>query len=249
MNERVYRSEAIVLRRSDYGEADRLITLYTPGRGKLRVIAKGVRKTTSRLGGHIELFMRCNLLMATGRNLDIITQAEVVETYGHLRENLQGISHAYYVAELLDRVTGEGEEQRAVFNLLVQTLQGLDSGSEADMFLRFFELRLLGLIGYQPAFFYCVRCQAQLTESAERWLPPHGMLCPNCAAISPGSASISLAAFKALRFLQRQSFAEVSALRLSEPLQREIEAVLRPMVGAVIERPLKSAAFLNAVRD
>ena len=85
---RVYRTEAIVLRRTDFGEADRLLTVYTPDRGKLRLIAKGARKPTSRKSGHVELFSRGQFLVAVGRELDIITQAETLEPFRPLRENL-----------------------------------------------------------------------------------------------------------------------------------------------------------------
>ncbi len=248
MNERIYRTEAIVLRRRDFGEADRLITLYTPGRGKQRVVAKGARKTTSRLGGHLELFTRSQLLLATGRNLDIITQAETITPYRALRQDLSRISYAYYVSDLLDKVTGDDEENRPLYNLLVQTLTGLDTASSPSLVVRFYVLRLLGLVGYQPAFFHCTRCQNELTEQSEQWLPPAGVLCPDCALQTPGALPISLAAFKALRFLQRQPFADMTALRLSEPLQAEIEDILRRMIRPILERDLKSIAFLQAVR-
>ena len=86
--ERLYRSEAIVLRRQDFGEADRLLTLFTPALGKIRVVAKGARKPQSRKAGHIESFMRTKMLFARGRNLDLVTQAELVEPYRALREDL-----------------------------------------------------------------------------------------------------------------------------------------------------------------
>ena len=86
--ERTYRTEAIVMRRKDIGEADRILTLLTPGRGKLRAIAKGIRKPRSRKAGHLELFTRSKLLLASGRDLDIITQAEVVDAYRPVRATL-----------------------------------------------------------------------------------------------------------------------------------------------------------------
>lgn len=89
MRPRVYSTEAIVLRRDDYGEADRLLTLLTPRSGKMRVMAKGARKTSSRKAGHVELFTRVTLMLARGRLFDIVTQAEAIETHRALREDLQ----------------------------------------------------------------------------------------------------------------------------------------------------------------
>ena len=120
--ERLYRAEAIVLRRMNLGEADRLLTLYTPEWGKIRVLAKGVRKPTSRKAGHLELFTHSRLLIAKGRSLDIVTQAETITPFLLLRKDLIRTSYAYYVAELVDRFLEEGEESPALFRLLLESL-------------------------------------------------------------------------------------------------------------------------------
>ncbi|HNN01573.1 MAG TPA: DNA repair protein RecO, partial [Turneriella sp.] len=125
MRERVYRTEAVIIRRSDFGEADRLLTLITPA-GKRRVIAKGARKTTSRLAGHIELFTHTMLLLAVGRTLDIVTQSTILHSFDGMRADLERISAAYYAAELIDRLLEEEDENRPAFDLLVSTLAALD---------------------------------------------------------------------------------------------------------------------------
>ena len=103
MRDRVYRTEAVIIRRADFGEADRVLTLITP-QGKRRVVAKGARKTTSRLAGHIELFTHATLLLAVGRNLDIVTQSVILHSFETLRGDLKRIGAAYYAAELIDRL-------------------------------------------------------------------------------------------------------------------------------------------------
>src|SRR5438045_6553086 len=149
MRERVYRTEAVIIRRSDFGEADRLLTLITP-MGKRRVVAKGARKTTSRLAGHIELFTHAGLLLAVGRNLDIVTQSTILHSFDTLRGDLRRIGAAYYVAELIDRLIEEEEEDRPAFDLLVATLQALDTTTSPDLALRCYEQHLLGLVRYGP---------------------------------------------------------------------------------------------------
>lgn len=237
-----------MLRRRDFSEADRLVTLYTANFGKRRVLAKGVRKLTSRLAGHVELFTRAQLMLATGRNLDIITQAQVVAPYRSLREDLDRTSLAWYVVDLLDKMTQDDEENRPLYQLLTQTLDGLDTSPQPALIVRFFELRLLGLVGYRPYLFQCAKCQNDLTEAADRWLAPDGMLCPVCAAQTPSSLPMALPTFKALRYLQRQPFSDVLNLKLSEALQDDLEAVLRRMIRPILERDLQSVTFLNAVR-
>ncbi|MBI3972353.1 MAG: DNA repair protein RecO [Chloroflexi bacterium] len=123
---RVYRTEAIVLRRQDFGEADRVLTLYSPRLGKFRAVAKGVRRPRSRLGGHVELFTHVNLLVAQGRNLDIVTQAETVRPYCRIRDDLWKTAYACYAAELVDRFIEERLENAPVFDLLQRALVYLD---------------------------------------------------------------------------------------------------------------------------
>lgn len=248
--ERLYRTEALILRRSDFGEADRLLTIYTPRFGKRRVLAKGARKTTSRKAGQIELFNRTDLQLAAGRTFDIVTDAQIVDPYKRLHEDLPRLSYSYYIAELLDKLTVDDEENRPLYGLLIDTFAALDSGMTLDLVARHFELHLLNLLGYRPYLFDCSSCQEPLTEDADRWSPANGgMLCPRCAPREPHALPISLPAFKALRFLQRQPIAAVRDLeRLSEPLRLEIERVLRATLRPILERDLKSVEFLDAVR-
>ncbi len=128
--ERSVRVEAVVLRHSDWGEADRLVGLFTRQLGKIRAIAKGVRKMHSRKAGHLEPFTRTSLLLARGRDMFIITQAETIQAHTRLREDLLLVGYASYVIELLDRFTYEEGENRAMYRLLVDTLGRLST--EAD---------------------------------------------------------------------------------------------------------------------
>lgn len=247
MRERVYRTEAIVLRRSDFGEADRLVVLATPG-GKRRVIAKGVRKTMSRLAGHIELFTHATMLLAVGRNLDIITQSQAIRSLGALRAELPRLSAAYYVAELYDRFTEQEEENSALFQLLAQTYTALDRSANPDLVLRSFELRLLQMAGYRPHLHHCVVCQETLTESADRFSPSlGGVLCPNDRGADRRALVMSGAAFRLLRYLQTQPVEAGEVLRLSPEVRGEAEQLLRAYLRQILERDLKSVAFLEDV--
>ena len=112
--ERVYKTEGIVLRHGDMGEADRLITLFTPYRGKLRAVAKGARRPTSKLAGHIEQFTHTNVLIARGRSLDLITQAQSLHSFIAIRENLRLVLYASYAVELVDRSTEWDRDRKSV---------------------------------------------------------------------------------------------------------------------------------------
>jgi DNA repair protein RecO (recombination protein O) len=248
MSERVYRTEALVLRRSDLGEADRLLVLATPG-GKRRVTAKGARKTTSRLAGHIELFAHATLLLAVGRTFDIVTQSQVIHSFTTLRSDLGRLTCAYYVAELYDRWTQEEEEEnRPLFDLLVQTLIALDTTARPSLVLRSFELRLLHMLGYRPHLQRCAVCQEPLTESADRFSPAlGGVLCRRDAPADRTALPMSLGAFKLLRFLQAQPLPAIELLAISPETRAEVAGLLRAYMARLLERDLKSAAFLEMV--
>ena len=247
--ERVYRTEAVIIRRSDFGEADRLLTLITPG-GKRRVVAKGARKTTSRLAGYIELFTHATMLLAIGRTLDIITQSAPLHTFDALRQSPLRIAAAYYVAELLDRLSGEEDESRVLFDLLVGALGALDSTRHVDLVLRWVELRLLAAAGYRPQLHHCASCQAALTEETDRFCPSAGgALCPRCAPADRSALPMGLPAFKLLRYLQAQPLASVEGLALSAPVRAEAEHLLRAALRSVLERDLASLSHFDEVRS
>ncbi len=124
---RLYKTEAIVLDRRDFGEADRLLTLFTPGLGKVRAIAKGARRTTSRLSGHIELFTHTYLFLASGRNLDIVTQSQLIHSHERLREDLWRAALGLHVVELANHFSEERLENPGLWRALLEALRRLDS--------------------------------------------------------------------------------------------------------------------------
>src|SRR5687767_15136381 len=162
LQERLYRTEAIVLSRMDYGEADRILTLYTPHRGKLRVIAKGIRRPLSKLGPHLEYFTRCRLMVARGRELDTITGAETIDHHLHLRDDIDAYGHASHMVELLNRLTEDRQENEPVYDLLARSLKLLTDGVDPFAVTRHYELALLTLLGYKPELYRCVSCQSEL---------------------------------------------------------------------------------------
>ncbi|MCP4713703.1 MAG: DNA repair protein RecO [Deltaproteobacteria bacterium] len=205
MNERLYRTDAIIIRRSDFGEADRLLTVFTPNRGKLRLLAKGVRKITSRKSGHVELFMLTDMLIARTRTWDIISQAEIVESYRGLREDLDKTGHAYYLAELLDRFTEEHDANTPLFELMALTLARLSHVDDPFITLRYFELHLLSLTGFQPQLHFCVACEKAL-QPVENYFHfvDGGVLCPEHGQPRPNAEPLPLPVLKVLRFLQTE---------------------------------------------
>src|SRR5512135_923758 len=247
--ERLYQTDGIILHRTDFGEADRLLTVFTPRLGRLRLLAKGARKLTSRKAGHVELFTYVHLLVARGRNLDIISQVETLEAFRPLREDLERTSQAYYLAELIGGFIEEGDENPPLFDLTLATLARLCETRDAALALRFFELRSLGLAGYQPQLHFCVECRTQLEPVTNYFYPPAGgVLCPRHGEAVQGAEPLALPTFKVLRYMQTQPWEQVAGLRIKPETQLDLEALLQRYIVYLLERRLKSVDFVYRLR-
>lgn len=247
--ERTYRTEAIILRRKDIGEADRILTLLTPGRGKLRAVAKGIRKPRSRKAGHLELFTRSNLLLASGRDLDVITQAQTVDAHRPIREYLIRGAYAAYSVELMDKFTPEQQESPELYKLLRDMLGWLSLGENLAHTARYYELRLLGLAGFQPQLRQCVLNGERIVAEDQYFSPTEGgAVCARCGKGRPGLLPISMEALKYLRYFQAQPHPRIVGLRLRPAVLQEMEHVLHRYITVLLERQLKSVEFLKLIR-
>lgn len=247
--ERLYRTEAVVLRRQDLGEADRILTLFARGYGKTRVVAKGVRKPASRKAGHVELFMRVDVLLAQGRTLDVISQAQMLDAFLPVREDLIRTAYASHFVELLDAFTEERDQHDDLYDLLVKGLGWLSLTTDLRRAARYFELQLLDIVGYRPQLFECViRGEEIIAQDQFFSAPDGGVVCPVCGPDHPRARSISLNALKVLRYMQSRTYETVDQLSISPGVQVELERVLYETLAYHLERRLKSAAFLERLR-
>jgi len=249
VEQRSFRVEAVVLRHADWGEADRLLTLYTRERGKVRAIAKGARRIRSRKAGHLEPFMRVKLQLARGRDLLIVTQADTVSAFLPIRENLVKTSQAAYLVELLDRFTYEDEtENTGIFRLLTEALIRLEKENDPWLAIRYYEIHLLDLLGYRPHLFECANCAREITAQDQYFSAAQGgVLCPACGTNLPGVWQVSMEALKYLRHFQRSDYAGVQKARPAPQVQSEVEALLQHYVTYLLERSLNSPAFLRQI--
>ena len=262
---RTYATEAVILRRADYGEADRMLTLMTPGMGKLRVMAKGARKITSRKAGHIDLFMRSQLLLAQGRTFDIVTQADLIDSHRELREDVLRMSYAHYLSELADQFAQEGQEDTRLYGLLVDGLNRLSTAPDPRLAVRYFEMQLLSATGYRPGLFKCASTGQPLeadqnidatgTADGERtrtftaWSPQVGGVLTQAAGRLVRDASpLSYSALLLLRALQTQSFETLAALDVTPEAHEQAERAMQRYMTYVLERTLKSVQFLRQLQ-
>ncbi len=247
---RVYKTEAIVLRTMDLGEADRVLTVLTPRLGKLKVIAKGVRRPRSRIGGGLQPFSDVQLVLAVGRTFDVVTSTSVEDPHLGVQNDLHSTAAAWYVVDLVDRFVEGAADSHDAFRLLAQALSALDAGAAVsrEVVARWFELALLDAMGFRPELSRCLECGAAIEPEGNSYAPVGGgVVCPQCAHAAHGARGISIDALKVLRHLQRSPLVGILRLNLEPPLHREVERLLHATVSAVLERELRSRDFLEEV--
>lgn len=247
--ERSFRTQAVILRRQDFGEADRLLTLLSPDHGKFRAIAKGARKPIARKTGHVELFALVDMLIHRGRELHIVVQAETKEPFLPLREDLVRATYANHLVELLDRFTAEQDTGPAEFALLVNALGWLCSEVDPRTVARYYELRLLALAGFAPTLGQCAFGQEDLQPQDHYFSPVlGGVVCPEHHAEPDHGLPLSLTALKTLRYMQSREWPAVAALTINGALHAELERHLLAYLTHLLERRLQSVEFLRRLR-
>jgi DNA repair protein RecO (recombination protein O) len=235
----IYKEEAIVLRSMPYGEADRILTLFTRGAGKVAAIAKGVRKPSSRLRGAVQLFSHTHLVLYGGKTLDTITQGDSDETFSFIEQDLDKLAAASCFAELVDRLTMERQPQPKLFQLLLTAMRTLE-GSDPELLGRVFETKLLAALGYRPQFEGCVMehhddrqvLQPGGTAADPVWfsIESGGVLCPACAANCPGALTLSPPTVAALAYFLRSPLDRAVRVRIERRSRLELASLLHSFI-------------------
>jgi len=253
----VYKAEGIVLRRQAIGEADRTITLFTREHGKLRAVARGTRRTTSRLGGRVEPFTHGRFLLARGRSLDVIAQVDVLQAFPRLRDDLLRSAYAAYVAELVDRFLAERDPHEDVFALAITALASLEhaDADEAEVLTLWFGLRLASDLGYRPEVEACVACGRALPQGAAgpvtAWAfsaSVGGILCPACLADDAEAVRAAPGVLATCGYLLRASVAQAGRLRVPSAQRRDLSRLVQLHLEYRLDAKLRAPFVIGRLR-
>ncbi len=258
---RSYQTQGIILKQTKLGEFDKIVTIYTAEFGKLRAVAKGACRPKSKLGGNVEPLTHSLILLAKGRNLDIVTQSQTIDGFPTLKNDLWRMACGLYVMELIDSFTIEGGENRPLFDLLLHILHQLSEADSHEIGLRYFELHLLHHLGYRPQLRRCVSCDSPVKPVVNFFSPSKGgLLCPQChsqedrryeqieAISTRPSFPLSVEALKVLRLWQSSDYATSRRVRVKPELSRELEQALCEYIRYIVQRELKSLTWLKELR-
>jgi DNA repair protein RecO (recombination protein O) len=258
---RSYPTEGIILKQTKLGESDKIVTIYSPEFGKLRAVAKGACRPKSKLGGNVEPLTHSLMLLAKGRNLDIIIQSQTINGFLALKSDLWRMACGLYILELVDSFTIESGENAPLFDLMLDVLNQLSEMDRNEAILRYFELHLLHHLGYRPQLRRCVNCDSPLKPVVNFFSPSNGgVLCPHCnseenrrcgqtEAISlRPSLPLSVEALKVLRLWQGCDYTTARRVRVDPELSSELERILHEYVKYILQRELKSLTWLRELK-
>jgi len=239
----VYRAEAIVIRRGNLGEADRIVTLYTREYGKLAAAAKGARKPGSRFAGRLELFTQLRMLLGVGRTLDVVSQVEVIEPFAAIRGDLGRMGAASLIVEVADRATPEREPYPAFYRVLREAL-GLTARGDAQLAAIWFVAQVLALSGYAPVVDRCAVCGRPLKGAAAFSVALGGALCAADRGRDPEAVPVSAVALAAIGFLGEAQPTALQRITLDRQRRAEVETLLRRSVEHRFEVRLRSPLII-----
>lgn len=245
-----YPLRALVLRKTKLGEADLILTLLAEDGRQVRAVAKGARKPKSRIGARAEPFTVLDLLLHTGRTLDIIAEAQTVASHEELRRDLDRSAHAAVVADLLDKASVEGQTDERLFGLALATLDAIAAAPPESLLVvtDAFLVKAMAMIGYRPQLGSCVSCRSD-TAAGLFSLEAGGVVCPACGELQPAVLPLTEAARAALAAMLGAKMSEVAALGVGEEVARESFGLLRAFVRHHVPARLKALDYLGSLID
>lgn len=245
-----YSAEAIVLRKSNFGEADQVVTLLTRFKGKVSAVAKGVRLIQSRKGGNLDLLNHVRVQLAEGKNMDIITEVDLVSAWPKIKVDLERVALAYQIAELSHEFLAEHQENKEVFELTRQSLEYLEKSDKPELIVQAYELKLLNLLGFRPELEHCVRCGIALPSIGLALSPElGGAIGPEEREMDETSWGISSDVLKVWRYLMSVPMEDVGKLKLPSPVANEVSRSLQYYLEHILEKELKSPGLLTSVKN
>ncbi len=247
-----YKTKAIIISYMKFKEADKIIRAYSPHFGRISAIAKGARKTKSKFGARLEPFSYCELVLYKGRNLDIITQIEILESFFNIRESLKKLSYAYVIADLILRSGGESDPDKLFpfFLFSLRELQKIDE-SFFKQWLTAFQLKYITLSGYKPILDKCSLCGKKIEKLTKiAFSFKHGgLLCSDCSIKEETLTILRNETIEMLRDLSEEDIKNWNKNTYSDLAQRECQKVLEDYIYYYLESRLKTIQFLRGIEQ
>lgn len=245
----LYKARGIVLRTHKLGEADKIITFITASRGKVRAVAKGIRRTKSKFGSRLEPFSCIDMVLyASRRSLDIVTQAELVRPFREIREDINRLAFGSGMLDLVDKVSVEGDPDTALFNLLLRGLEAIaqnPSDRNLKLLLAAFDLKLMSITGYLPKLDACASCGDSSEVLARFSNERGGAICERCFDAAGYGAPVPAGAIRLAGQLLRKRLADVAGMYIDGKVEEEVAQLVADYVAYHVQAKLRSRECLT----
>lgn len=251
-----FRTESIVLKKEPWREYDRLYTLYTREAGKLQAIAKGSRRSLSRMASHLEPFLVTDVMIARGRQIDKLAGSEQVKNYKNLDQSIEKVALLSYCFELLDELTSYAQPDRRVYELARELLEISEAnhltGERSFLLARVFSLKLLSLLGYDPELRVCLECKRSVGEEGVLFNSTRGgIVCRGCAE-RPGNQllgqiTLTEPVLRTLRNIHKQTFSGFLELYIMPEVIKPLDIVIDEFLKYHLDGELRSEAYFYQV--
>ena len=245
----IFETKAVVIRHIPLGEADRLVTFFSEKFGKVRAIARGVRRYKSKMAGHLDTLNLVTISVGKGKGIDVIIEVDTLNDYSKIKGNLKNISLATYLSELVEGVSVEESPNETLFDMFVSTLDKIPDLDTYKGVLRYFEIKLLEYSGFAPELNNCLECFQVLPPSDHYFSNDSGgLICFTCGKLFQGSKfPIKKNTIKLFRYLQKNSQEDSLALIVPETTANELRYILNQYIKHVVGKDMKSTKFLDLI--
>lgn len=249
-----YQTEAMILRRSNFGEADRLVTVFSDRYGKIRAVAKGIRRPAAKMAGSLELFSKTHLRLAQGKNLDIIVESNPSQLWPGIRDNLDRIHLASYLCELIDKTTQESESHPSIYRLLVESLEFIDRADYVSnqLIADYFRLRLMRELGYEPMLDRCSVGHEKLEPGGNSWSSSAGgLVCDDHSKQADRAVPIQDNTVKMMRLMlnrlpaQAGGLAQIAQIEVPDDVKNQAHRIIDDFFDYHFDIILKSKKYVE----
>lgn len=241
----IYKVEGIIIRCVDYGEGNKILTLFTKEMGKIGVMAKGAKKTKSRLSAVSQLFSHGYFVFYHGGGLGSLTSGDVIDSFRILHQDIIKTGWAAYIVELLDKLTDEKESEPFLFYLLHTALTLIGSDKDPEMVARIFEMQLLQRVGVKPVLNQCVICNRKESTILAFSVKEGGVVCEHCLPSDPRAIVLSNATVRLIRILAVMDIGKLGKVEIKDITRKQLSLVMRTFIDSYVGVTIKSRGFLD----
>ncbi|MGI6189041.1 MAG: DNA repair protein RecO [Clostridiales bacterium] len=251
---RIVRTQGIVLRYTNFREADRMLTIFSPDRGKMQVLARGCRKPKSRLLAASELFCYADYIFVKSKEIYVMTQADIRNSFYDIRNDVERLTYGTHILALTEEAVNYEEGNFRLFYMLLQVLAYLAYGeiNPADT-AHVFELKLIDLLGYRPVLDRCIACGSPIEQLNSNKLffsaSQGGIVCRSCNSGVNDGYAVHKNTIQTMRFILSMDIKRLGVLKFSGMVRNELDYILSGYLSEIIGRPIKTRSFIDMIKN